>query len=761
MPPLDIQPLELLDFSGGVTDNYINGPLNRAQIMENLLLVRHSLNPIIAKPITRPGCQLYSTSFALATGTNQRVEYIKRFGTNDLVFYARKVSQLAGGGWTEVVGPVTSNSLFPSGTTVSNVVSMAEWNEHLLVTNDAFARPSKLYYDGSAVLQLRTAGLPALASDPTVTPGANTGKSYIYRFVHEYTYTVGTVVYKDISAVVELLVDNADAPETNANAISNIPVLANGAVTNWDTASIKIGIYRTTDGGVNLYKVGEVTNGTTTFNDNVSDATLVGSEPLYTEGGVVENDAPPLCKLVHVVGDIAYYAHIKDGNEIHKNEIRQAIPGDIDSVPSDFSAFVQDEIVGISSAKSLPVLICKNSAYRIEGQYDELGRGGMVPIKISDTSTCISSKSVVQTLEGVFWWGEDHIYYTDGYAVMKLNKQWAKTYLSFVDSTTKRSRVAGKYDKHNRRIWWNAQLDSGSNDCDTAVVLELDYGISEESSFSFQVGTDSWSPTALEFIGNQMIRGHRQGYIFLHDDAIYNDLEVNTLTTPSTWNKLPIDYRWRSVAFNCGTNFIRKFGARIVVTCENRTNLSLSITSINDDGRKIQDLKPIRFRGNLDWGDPDVVWGDPSIPWNFDGLILEQRRFPSNSLRFSYKQLEIKNASIVRSSSDILGTATVNSVAKTALLDNATISDWPSDVLGSFLSFEFDNYTREYRVTVRADNTLTFADSDNTVQAGSWKWVLKGYPVNESLQLLSIVLPYSYLGRTQNTYTAADSGVPA
>lgn len=763
---LDVQPLEILDFSGGITDNYINGPINRAEVMENLLLLRYSSNPLIAKPITRPGCELYSSEYPLATGgSNVRIEDLKRFSDFDLCFFSNKVSWLDStpttGGWTNLVGPDVGNDLFSSSTTTSSTLCRSEWNDHLFVTSDAFEKPVKIYEDQSGNLQLRTAGLPAPASSPTVAATGHTGKSFLYRFTLEYTYTVKTVEYKDIGGFVEVSLSNADAPEVNKNTITSIPVLTNPSNdTNYDVSNIKVGIYRTTDGGVVFYKVGEVTNGTTTYDDTTADITLVTHEPMYTEGGVVENEEPPRAKVVHVLQDIAYYAHIKDGTEIHKNEVRQSVPGDLDAVPSDFSAFVQDEIIAVSSAKNIPLLICKNSVYRIEGQYDELGNGGMIPIKISDTSTCICSKSVVQTLEGVVWWGEDHIYACDGYQVTKTNKHWPKRYQLFVETDAQRRRVSGKYDRYNRRIWWTAQADSAANDCDTCVVLELDYGISEESTFHFQTGDDSFSPSALEFIGNQFLRGHRLGYVFVHDESIYNDLKVDVLVTPTDWLKIPINYNWTSVAFNCGTNYIRKFAPRLILTCDNLTNLSLAITSINDDGRKIEELKPIRFRGNIDWGDEETVWGDDSIPWSFDGLILEQRRFPSNSLRFSYKQIRLTNAYIVRANSDLEGTATVDANLGTVTLDDATVI-WPNDIIDSYISFSFDDYTLEFRITARSDDTLTFSDPNGLLLSGSYDWVIRGYPVNESLKLLSIVLPYSYLGRTQDFYTANDSGVPS
>jgi len=58
---------------------------------------------------------------------------------------------------------------FSSSTTTSNYISHAEWNGHKIITSDAFEKPQKIYKDSTGVFRLRTAGLPKLASSPTIT----------------------------------------------------------------------------------------------------------------------------------------------------------------------------------------------------------------------------------------------------------------------------------------------------------------------------------------------------------------------------------------------------------------------------------------------------------------------------------------------------------------------------------------------------------------------------------------------------------------
>lgn len=757
------QPLEATDFSGGRTDAYIAGPLNRYRVADNLLIVKHGN---IGKLVTRPGGEVYDIAFPTVNPAAERIGTIRNFKTTSgdkVLAHSNKKIYLynVSTGWNPVLGP-SSNQIFPSTTDVNSVASYAEWNDHIFYTNDSFAPVSKLYNDGSNVLKLRTAGLPPLATSPTVIPSVAGAQSFLYRFVRKYTYTVGTVTFVDRSSVVEVSVTASSAPNVNQNNIAAIAVLSNSTIYNYDTANVKVEIYRTVNTGSVFYYIGEVTNGTLVFTDNISDATIQANNILlYTEGGVVENDPPPLCKVIHVTGDIAYYGHIKDASgQIFSNRLVQSVPGDPDSAPEDFFVDAQDEIVGLSSVKGLPILLCKNSVYRVDGTFDELGRGGMVAQKINDSATCVSAQSVVQTIEGVFWAGEDSYYFTDGYQVIKLCSDWTTSYKVAVQTTAQKKRIQGKYDRRNRRIWWTNQQDTGgSSDCSNCDILHLDWGISQNSAFTTASGGDEFAPTALEFIEDDMLRGDTHGFIIRHNEDLVTDPKIDVIVAPASWVKNTIIWTYESCATNFGTSFLRKFVPNIILTAKNKSNVSIQMTSVNDDGRKIADLKPIRFRGNLVWGDSTLIWGDPTIIWSFDGLIEESRRFPAKSLRCSYKQIIISNAYVVVINSDLLGTVTVDNSAKTVTLDNASDSDWPVDSVDYAISFDSDGYSKEYTITARSADTLTFLDAAGNSSSGSGvKFLLKGYPKGEILHLLSYTLSFNVLGQTQKHYTSAESG---
>lgn len=748
---IQTKPFELTDFSGGITDHYVNGNLNAYQEADNFIVLNNKTL------LQRPGSEVDDVTNAQIPAGIQRIGLLINMNNNSnlLVQSAKKIYFRNPSAYSTLAGP-TGNDALSAGSTAA-FVSSAQWRGHVLLTNDAFANPVKIYKDGST-LKLRQAGLPYLASNPTITPGAAGANSFLYAFHYHYTYTVGTEEFQDFGPTTIVAVTNSGDPSVNNNAITAIPVIANGGTGNYDTTNIKVYIFRTINGGTTFYKLGEVTNGTTTFTDSYSDATIQTNEIIYTEGGVLDNDPPPLSKFVHVVNNTAYYAYIKDGSEELKTKVMQSVQDDIDSVPADFFDNVDDEITGLSSIQSIPIVLCKRHIYRIEGAFDETGRGFMNHVRISDTAGCISNASVVQAENTLFWAGKDGIYMSDGYMVKRISENINDLYKTFVDSTSDTRRICGTFDEKERRVIWGVTRNSSSLDNDCCLVLDLQWGLSKESCFTTYSGGDSFAPTSLAHFNGKLHRADKRGYVLRHDDALFTDPEINTLTAASTWAKKTIVYNFKTIATNFDGSFLRKWVTRVLLTAKNRSNVSIQINAINDDGKFVRALKPIRYRRNCVWGDVDFSWGNVLFVWNVEGLIEEWRRMPAKGLRCSYMQLQVTNAYIIVANSDTVGNATINTVAKTATLDTAATADWPDNSVGYYLSFDTDNYTNQYLVTAATADTLTFVDSGNTAPGGSRKWLLSGYKKDEFFNLVGLNIHYAALSPTQTTFEAGDSG---
>lgn len=730
---LDLTQLVSADFSGGITDYILDAQSNQAAKMENFLIDPNK------KAIIAPGSQVFDSSMYQIPDGNVRISGAFAANLPELFLAAsRKLWVPNTSAFLELIGP-SSNPAFSAGGTTDQY-AFCEWNEHVIASNTAFASPIKMYKDGSSVWQTRTAGLPDLATSPTCTSSGGTGNSYLYAFHYYYTYTVGTTVFEDYGPTTLVSVTNAGAPNVNQVNIAAVPALSNGSTLNYDTANLKVYIYRTQNGGTVFYKIGEVTNGTTTFTDNFSDSSISTNLLLYTNGGVLDNDPPPLCKYVHTVNGVTYYAHTKTGSQVFKNRIYQSVQDDPDSVPNTNYVEVLDEITGISSYNDNPIIFTKNHVYRLNGAYNELGQGIVTFEDITKTIGCVSHNSIVQTRYGVFFAGNDGFYWTDAFNFRKVSDSLNETYKNLVTSDTEKSRICATYDTKDNRVIWAVSLNDSSTDNDALMVLDLRWGIRDASTFTTRVNGDSFSPTAIAFYNKQLIRCDRRGYVFKHDAQYTTDPKINTTKVPSLWTTKAIVPLYKSAAFNFGLPIVRKWVPKILATFENVTNASIQISRVNDNSSVELDTKEIRYRGNFVWGDPNPIWGTDDYLWSFYNLIEEMRRFPAGGLRCSYMQVVITQSYTNIFNSDTLGLATVDTSAKTVTLASGS---WPYDSEDYYISLAVGGYATDLLITGVSGGVLTYLDPTNTATSGSQAWVVRGNPKNEVINMLSYVVYFA------------------
>lgn len=741
------QPLEVQDFSGGMTDNYLAGKPNCARVFDNLLINKNK------KPISVPGSVLRSTTHPQVPSGVKRIGYFWDHRSQQIEQTERHLYYIASGAYNELVGPTGNQAL--SIQTTTDHASKAYWNNHSLMVSDSFAKPIKIYKDGSNVLQVRTAGMPEIAA-PSVISSGGAGNNYIYSFLYYYTYNVEGVVFEDFGATTQVQLSNVGAPDANVVHITAIPVLANGILDNYDTSNIKVKIYRTENDLTVLKFIGEVTNGTTIYNDSASDASITNNVTIYTNGDVLDNDTPPPSKYVHVANDIAMYGHVKENGVVIPNRIRQSIKGDIDSCPVDFVDDFPDEVMGISSIQSTFMIFGAGSVFRVDGFFDEQGRNGMVHLKISDTFGCVSNDSIVQVDDGIVFASQEGWCFTDGYSVKKIANHLNDTFKNFVLTAAQARNIWGAYDKVERRVWWAVQREASSTDNDSCVILDLQWGISEESSFTTRSNESSFAPTALIFTNGTMYRADKRGFVFTHDGAAVTDPKVDINVTPANWGRKTIIFDHTSCAFNFGTTFVRKFVPKILLTLANVTNISVQIFSINDDGRQNTPLVEIRYMLDVTWGDPDIIWGDPDVIWNKLGLIDDIRRFPAKNLRCNYKQIRITNSLTNITDSDVQGLATVDNLFKTVTLIGLN-SAYPVDAVDYFISFENDDYFRQFQIITRnSDMLVTVQDALNQLPTnGNYKWEIKGYMKGQAIQIISYVVHYKMLTSSQTPFHSA------
>ena len=747
-------PFQVDDFSLGLTDNPFESDPRYSIELDN-----YTIEPD-GKLRSRYGSVVDDTTNPQIPAGVKRISSLINYdnSTNLLVQSEKKVYYRNPSAFATLTGP-TANDVF-SAWADANAVNFSQWNKQVFITHDAFPRPTKIYKDSGGVFRVNTSGMPALATSPTATPTAAGANAYAYAFHYDYQYTVGSQTFEDPGPVTLVQVVNSAAPNVNQINIAAIPTLANGATDNWATAAITVFIYRTVAGGTTFYKIGQVTNGTAVFVDNFADATIQTGLVLYTDDGTLDYDPTPLHKFVHVVNNTGYYGFIKEGSVEYPFRLRQSTPGNPSACPTIFELDVEDEITGIGSVASVPIVFCKRHVYRLDGSFDQFGRGGITPIRISDTAGCVSALSIVSAEGSIFWAGNDGFYMSDGFNVQKISDKLNSRYKAMLTASAYTKKIYGKFDEINRRVYWAVQSNSSSLDIDSLLILELRWGISAHCTFTTWSGT-SFRPTCLEMFSSKLYRGDTRGYIMYHDTSILTDPRVDTTAAASTWQLETIIWNYKSLNYSLGDTQFRKRATRILLSARNIANTSIQINAINDDGKSTRSMKMVRWRRNFIWGDSGFVWGNEECIWNSIGIIEQWRRFPARPLRFSCVQIQITNAYSVVINSDLIGNATFANAANTVTLVSSTNS-WPTDSVDYYISTEIDGYAKEFKVLTRtSDTVLTVIDSTNTLPNGSYKWVLRGYRKGEPINIISYNIFWEPISQTQFTYESGDDGTNA
>jgi len=746
------EPFEVTSFSKGITDDAFAQEYEAAEEIDNFVITSDGGID------SRDGSVVDDLVNGQAPSGVARLGALINYNNNEklLVNSGRQIFFRNPSAYSILRGP-DNNEVLSEGVQDS-ALSFTQWNSHLFVANDSYSLPVKIYKDASNALQVRNNGLPFL-DEPTATAGAVGDKAYSYAFHLHYTYMVGNQEFQDFGPTSFVQILDSESPDIANVNITNIPALANPAGGNYDIANIKVFIYRTVAGGETFYKIGEVNLGTTSFVDNVSDDFAVENGlVLYTDDGTVDLEPPPLSKFVHVVNNTAYYAHTKEGTEIRPYRIYQSVPTIPGGVPSDFFKDVEDEIVGVSSTKSIPLIFCKKYVYRIDGGFDRFGRGEIRVVRISDTAGCVSNASIVQAENFALWWGTDGVYATDGYQVFKISDSNNKRYRDILENQENDAHIYGTFNEKDRRVYWACQRNSANLDNDSLAVLDLRWGVQAKSTFTTWSGK-SFRPSSLAFYNGLLYRGDTRGYVFKHDAEYTTDPRVDISTTVDNWSIETIIWTYKSVHINFGSMFYRKVPTRILLQAENVANTTIQITAISDDGRVTRDLTPIRWRRNFVWGDPEFVWGNPDCIWGATGLLEQWRRFPARSLRLSYLQLVITNGYGVVTNSDTDGDATFNGATNTIVLNDQVNNTWPVDIVGYSIKTAQDGYVKEYEISERIDDwTIKVIDSESILPTGVYDWELWGFKKGEPLSLLGYNVHWNNVSQSQNTYESGQGG---
>jgi hypothetical protein len=661
----------------------------------------------------------------------------------------------------------------------------------------------------------------------------------------------------------------------------NYDFVFNGYTYNDDfdsNARIKISMYRTTGGGNVFYEIGH--GGTTSLKPTVSspffisavsgstdmlyifsstdpvaydygfasrvvyqtDAELQLRPTLYTTSGQLPNDLPGRVKFNDLVND-NYMYWVEAANPYR---VRQATYRDPDSVPLTNFIDFPEAVTGISSAADKLIVCTLNSTYRVDGFFDDFGRGSVVAEKISSETGCLGHNSMVRVADGLFFCGIDGFYYTNGQTVMKVSRHLGKTYYRLTQSVSTVSNayltsivteygkkinisenqtIIGTYDKVNNRLLWS--FNSGTE----VLILEKSYGINEKMVFmgpwslptsrdADVTGNESIYAKTIGTFKNKVVRTDNLGNILQLEDGVSSDPRPYTLSaTPATnWlaaDRYPILYRLRTQASYLGSKSSTKIATRMSAVFKRATtlfadhqflnrDLDVQITSINDKGRVVQDLKPVHYSADSDAKFTESkMFGSgsyTSLIKSYDSmdtaarsdfqkdndLIKITRRFIAKGLRCVAKALEFKPALRLVAKSDDYETVAYNGAAASLatfiwskftytgqIITTKTgiIQDVDHSAEGYYLALEHDNYRALYPINSVSGggDTVTlgtaFLNYDGVVApSGTYKWKLYAFPKNQFFGLCSYTIMFAEYISGGDMYrlggNAGDKGEP-
>jgi len=428
--------------------------------------------------------------------------------------------------------------------------------------------------------------------------------------------------------------------------------------------------------------------------------------------------------------------------------VRQSFPGIGWSSPESFFVDLESDVVCVGRAQENFVAVCKQGVYRLEGRFDEQGQGGMVAKKISDRVGGVSALCGITVNDTFYFMGQDGFYITDGYKVNPLTVHLEGRHQALVSAdistySPQMNSVQCTYDRGKNRILWTVS-PTPANSPDALWVMHLNHSTTERGSVTEWLNGVDFAPTAVGFFRGQVIRGDRQGFVFKHSDDLNNDPAIDrgaqalksfTKEIVPVYRQLPEDF---------GDRANRKWVSKSLFQFSNNGPLTVSLKSINDKATDAGvDMKGIRYRDS-----------------NYSGIIKEKRTFPAGvsgntfqGLRCHTKQIEFNKSEVILYASDDYAKCTSSS--GTVQLASGF---WPTPegtIIDQYIYLETDGYSQGHRITAVSDAFLTAPTMPNVT---SKKWVIKGIPRDEKVEILAYTI-YSNAQESQpNPPSGSDGG---
>lgn len=322
----------------------------------------------------------------------------------------------------------------------------------------------------------------------------------------------------------------------------------------YDNSNIMLEIYASTftDPIVKKVKEIQVNDEDTVEKVPLNRRPFIGESYFYQNPATPQRARPPKAKYIHSVGGYTFYGNVEGS----PNTLYQSLSNDPDSVPPSFFNIFDEEIVGISSSRGLPIVFCTNKVYVINSVINDLGVGEIQTQEIDANARCLSHKSLVKYKDRVIFLGERGVYSTDGNVVNFLSEH-CNTFLwtnlikpALALPRHRKELISGSYVQSDNKIYWSFPF--GKDEAISNVrgmTLDLQFGFTRNmpiTTFGSEVDRIRWN-TIVEF-DDTLYRGDHLGNVFKYTYEKKSD-PIPFGSTPSSWKEQDIGWSLRGNDF--------------------------------------------------------------------------------------------------------------------------------------------------------------------------------------------------------------------
>lgn len=754
------------DFTGGITDNVEDAPLNYLQTSNNFTMTDHKklksrwgineLTDFPTNPIYKTlngGAVKYLTKFFTS---NNAVAYRFAYCSTGSAVEVIQYDNVAAGGITHNIAGRGNLTAPGYKSTVSASVALVPdpaYPPTSYIPLNGFIQTERgIYWAGNTGLyrfdqvtqKILNASLP-YSGVGTLTPvginGSGGGGTYLYyaHYFHQYTYNGLTFI--DFGPVAQDFVTHGQDIGTGTRATdvtgqvaaktwgNSMPSVALGSI-------VGIAMYRTKKNGTTAYLVSDRLDNITSWSDNKTDTQIpIQSSYLlpsvvYIDGGVLDDESDMTSsnngtQRIMLANNCMWAIARRKANTL-----RQSKPLQYNSWPGSFGIDFNEDIVDFDRVDIYPVVFTISSVTRIENTVDARGIGIPRRRLISENLNVLKN-SLVRHDTSLFGIATQGFFKTDAFKIDMLKTDL----IAFMSQYT--AVIQGKYHAEANKVFWLVQR-TGGND-----ILEMDLSHQSTPIITFYRHDSSlaYTITSIESDRDFLWAGCSNSTLIKFNPYLSSDKVPVINDVPSAWLKRPIVPTVTTVPISMGERFATKWFTKIYLFCKNFgllwPNLTLKVTSLAEvNAADNKDLKIIRERGNT------------------TTIFSVKRWMRRGKIRSRYRQFTLAAAQVIITDSTTLGTVTTNPGVPNAVLAAGV---FPAEVVpGMLMYFDSDGYTVGYPIITVSGDTVIFGTVPPAL-AGAL-WTINGYPMDEIVQFDGIELEYAPTGETIEGYKTSDDG---